>query len=115
MATSEFPPRHRYDANGHLRVIAQVPTFGGIAHTIFSRIRHYGGSSPMVLNRLLEAVAAFGPHIRDDADRALVRDETEAVLRMGRALIISEADLRELEKRHAAALAALGADHDDHD
>jgi uncharacterized membrane protein len=115
MATSEFPPRHRHDAEGRLRVIAQVPTFGGIAHTIFSRIRHYGGSSPMVLNRLLEAVAAFGPHIRDDADRALVRDETEAVLRIGRALIISEADLRELEKRHAAALAALGAAHEDHD
>lgn len=112
MAASEFPPRHRYDANGRLRVIAQVPTFGGIAHTIFSRIRHYGGSSPMVVNRLLEAVAAFGPQIRDDADRDLVRDETEAVLRMGRALIISEADLRELERRHAAALAALGASHD---
>ncbi len=115
MATTEFPPRYRHDADGRLRVVAQVPTFGGIAHTIFSRIRHYGGSSPMVLNRLLEAVAAFGPHIRDDADCALVRDETEAVLRMGRALIISEADLRELEKRHAAALAALGAGHDDHD
>ena len=66
----------------------------------------------MVVNRLLEAVAAFGPQIRDDADRELVRDETEAVLRMGRALIISEADLHELERRHAAALAALGASHD---
>ena len=114
MARSEFPPRYRYDASGRLRVIAQVPTFGGIAHTIFSRIRHYGGSSPMVLNRLLEAVAAFGPHISDDADRALVRDETEAVLRVGRALIISDADLRELEKRHAAALVALGIGHNDH-
>ncbi len=69
----------------------------------------------MVLNRLLEAVASFGPHIGDEADRALVRDETEAVLRIGRALIISEADLRELEKRHAAALAALGAAHEDHE
>ncbi len=114
LALIEWPPRYRYDETGRLRVVAAVPTFGGVTHTIFSRIRHYGGASPMVLNRLLEAVVAFGPHIRDADDRALVRDETEAVLRMGRALITSDADLRELEKRHAAALAALGIGHEDH-
>jgi uncharacterized membrane protein len=114
LAMQEWPPRHRYDDSGTLRVVAEIPTFGGVTHTIFSRIRHYGGTSPMVLNRLLEAVAAFGPHIRNEDDRALVRDETEAVLRIGRQLIISEADLRELEKRHAAALAALGIGHEEH-
>jgi uncharacterized membrane protein len=115
LANKEWPGRYRYDKAGRLRVVAEVATFGGVTHTIFSRIRHYGGTSPVVLNRLLEAVATFGPHVRDEADLALVRDETEAVLRMGRALITSEADLRELEKRHAAALAALGTAHDDHD
>lgn len=114
LANDEFPSRYRHDDAGTLRVVADVSTFGGIAHTIFSRIRHYGGTSPVVLNRLLEAVAAFGPRIRNDADRRLVLDETEAVLRMGRALISSEADLRELEKRHAAARVALGTTHDDH-
>jgi uncharacterized membrane protein len=108
LATQEFPSRNRYDDNGRLRVVAAVSTFGGIAHTIFSRIRHYGGTSPVVLNRLLEAVAAFGPHVRSEADRALVRDETEAVLRMGRSLLTSEADLAELELRYRAAAAALG-------
>ena len=115
LAATDWPPRYRYDEAGTLRVIAEIPTFAGVTHTIFSRIRHYGGTSPMVLNRLLEAVAAFGPHIRNDADRAFVRDETEAVLRIGRALIISDADLRELEKRHAGALAALGIGHESHD
>jgi len=115
LASEEWPARHRYDAAGRLRVIAQVPTFGGVTHTIFSRIRHYGGTSPVVLNRLLEAVASFGPHVRDEADRLLVRDETEAVLRMGRQLISSDADLRELERRHAAAVEALGATHAAHD
>ena len=113
LAVHEWPPRYRYDASGTLRIVAEVPTFGGVTHTIFSRIRHYGGSSPVVLNRLLEAVTAFGPHVADPEDRALVRDETEAVLRMGRKLIVSEADLRELEKRHAAALGALGLPHED--
>jgi uncharacterized membrane protein len=115
LASADWPARYRYDEAGRLRVIADVSTFGGVTHTIFSRIRHYGGSSPVVLNRLLEAVAAFGPHIRDEADLKLVRDETEAVLRMGRSLISSEADLEELERRHRAALAALGASHPDHD
>jgi uncharacterized membrane protein len=115
LATEEWPPRYRYDESGALRVVAEVPTFGGVTHTIFSRIRHYGGTSPMVLNRLLEAVAAFGPHVSNPDDRALVRGETEAVLRIGRELIISDADLHELEKRHAAALAALGIGHEDHD
>jgi len=115
LATEEWSARFRYDDSGRLRVVADVSTFGGVTHTIFSRIRHYGGSSPVVLNRLLEAVAAFGPHVRDDVDRTLVRDETEAVLRMGRSLISSEADLRELERRHEAAVAALGGTHADHD
>lgn len=108
LARAEFPSRYRYDEQGRLRIVADVSTFGGIAHTIFSRIRHYGGTSPVVLNRLLEAVAAFGPYITVDSDRALVRDETEAVLRAGRALSTSDADLAELERRHRAAVLALG-------
>ena len=114
LASAEFPSRYRYDAEGRLRVVADISTFGGMTHTIFSRIRHYGGASPVVLNRLLEAVSAFGPHIQDDADRQLVRDETEAVLRMGRELITSAADLQELERRHAAAVVALGGQHSPH-
>jgi uncharacterized membrane protein len=115
LAGAEFPSRYRYDDAGRLRIVADVSTFGGITHTIFSRIRHYGGTSPVVLNRLLEAVAAFGPRVGDEADRRLVLDETEAVLRMGRALITSDADLSELERRHAAAVAALGGTHEEHD
>jgi hypothetical protein len=53
--------------------------------------------------------------VSDPGDREIVRDETEAVLRIGRKLIVSEADLRELEKRHAAALAALGVARHDHE
>jgi len=107
LAPKDFPSHYRYDEDGRLRVVADTSTFGGIAHTIFSRIRHYGGSSPVVMNRLLEAIAAFGPHIRDEADRSLVRGEADAVLRMGRELISSDADVHELENRHAAAIAAL--------
>lgn len=107
LAREEFPSRYRYDDDGRLRVVADVSTFGGITHTIFSRIRHYGGTSPVVLNRLLEAAAAFGPHVSDEADRRLVRNELEAVVRTGRSLIGSESDLAELERRYEAAIAAL--------
>jgi uncharacterized membrane protein len=108
LAAQEFPSRYRYDDTGRLRVVASVSTFGGIVHTIFSRIRHYGGTSPVVLNRLLEAVAAFGPRVGSEADRALVRGEIEAVLRMGRTMLSSEADLAELELRYRNAAASLG-------
>lgn len=107
LAAADFPTRHRYDETGRLRVVADVSTFAGVTHTIFSRIRHYGGDSPVVLNRLLEAVVAFGPHIRADTDRALVRDEMEAIRRMGRDLIRSDADLEELDRRYQAAVAAI--------
>jgi len=112
LAKEEFPSRYRYDDAGRLRVVADVSTFGGITHTVFSRIRHYGGNSPVVLNRLLEAIAAFGSHVRADEDRKLVRDETEAVVRMGRELITSDADLAELERRYRAAVAALASPSD---
>ena len=108
LAAGEWPSRFRYDEAGRLRVVADVSTFGGVTHTIFSRIRHYGGASPVVLNRMLEAVAAFGPHIRVASDRDLVRDETEAVMTMGRSLITSQADLAELDRRYRRAVAALG-------
>lgn len=108
LANEDFPARHRYDEAGRLRVVADGTTFGGITHTIFSRVRHYGGTSPVVLNRLLEAAAAFGPHVSDEKDRRLVRDELEAVVRTGRSLIGSDADLAELERRYEAATLALG-------
>jgi uncharacterized membrane protein len=108
LAKVPWPSRYRYDDDGGLRVVADVSTFGGVVHTIFSRIRHYGGSSPVVLNRLLEAVVAFGPHVEADADRTAVRDEVESVRRTGQTLLTSEADIAELEKRYEAAMAALG-------
>ena len=108
LAAEEWPSRFRYDEAGRLRVVADVSTFGGVTHTIFSRIRHYGGASPVVLNRMLEAVTSFGPHIRVGADRDLVRDETEAVMAMGRSLITSPADLVELDRRYRRAVEALG-------
>jgi uncharacterized membrane protein len=107
LAKVPWPSRYRYDDDGGLRVVADVSTFGGVVHTIFSRIRHYGGSSPVVLNRLLEAVVAFGPHVEADADRTAVRDEVESVRRTGQTLLTSEADIAELEKRYEAAMAAL--------
>ena len=108
LASVEWPSRYRYDAAGRLRVVADVSTFGGLTHTIFSRIRHYGSTSPVVLNRLLESVVAFGPRVQIEADRALVADEVEAVRRTGRALLMSEADIAELDKRYEAAIHALG-------
>lgn len=107
LAVAELPSRYRYDDGGTLRVIADISTFGGIVHTIFSRIRHYGATSPVVLNRLLEAAVAFGPRVEDEADRELVRAECEAVRRAGRAVLQSETDVAELEKRYDAAAAAL--------
>ncbi|MBA2314295.1 MAG: DUF2254 domain-containing protein [Chloroflexi bacterium] len=107
LAVAELPSRYRYDDGGTLRVIADISTFGGIVHTIFSRIRHYGATSPVVLNRLLEAAVAFGPRVEDEADRELVRAECEAVRRAGRSLLQSETDVAELEKRYDAAAAAL--------
>lgn len=108
LATEDFPSRHRYDDAGRLRIVADVSTFPGIVHTIYSRIRHYGGDSPVVLNRLLEAIVGFGPHLRSEADRRQVRLEADAVMETGRARIASTADLEELARRHEAALAALG-------
>jgi uncharacterized membrane protein len=109
LAKEEFPSRYRYDHQGALRVVADVSTFPGIVHTIFSRIRYYGGDSPVVLNRLLEAVAAFAPHLRHEADRRQVRYETQAVVDAARARIASEADIEELERRFRAAMAALAS------
>jgi hypothetical protein len=61
----------------------------------------------VVLNRLREAVAAFGPHITSADDRRLVHSEADSVLRMGRSLLSNETDLAELDRRYRAAVTAL--------
>ncbi len=110
LAREEFPSRYRYDDNDVLRVVADVSTFGGIVHTVFSRIRHAGGTSPVVLNRLLEAVGIFGPYVRVPSDQAVLREEIDAVLEQGRTLHPGLPDLRELERRYEAAAAAIGTE-----
>ena len=84
-----------------------MSTFAGIIHTVFSRIRHYSAGSPVILNRLLEAIAAFAPYVLNDRDREAVREEADAVVALGRAAVTSPTDLAELERRYDAAVAAL--------
>ena len=107
MAQTDFPSRYRYDDGGSPASRSQRFDLRRHCPHDFSRIRHYGGSSPMVLNRLLEAVAAFGPHIKTEEDRAVVRAETESVMAMGHSLVTNETDLAELDRRYRAAVAAL--------
>lgn len=106
LGSTEFPSRYRY-VDGRIGVVANVSTFGGIAHTAFSRIRHYGSTHPVVLNRLLESIATIAPQIAAEADRTVVREEADAVLEAGRRNLTTAADVQELERQYAATIEAL--------
>lgn len=69
LATRSTPSPYRYDRDGRLRVIASPVTFSEIASPVFEDIRHYGRSSPAVMNTLLDMIARVGPLVRGDEDK----------------------------------------------
>lgn len=107
MAGREIPSPYRLADDGSLRVIADPMTFAELADTALNQIRHYGGSSAPVLDRLLDTIAAVAPHLTREEDRqALLRHALLIREAAGRELQ-EKAACSELEERYRAALSAL--------
>jgi uncharacterized membrane protein len=79
LARRETPSAYRFDDAGMLRVVAAPTTFPAALDAAFDQIRHYGRNSPVVLVRLLEALAAIGEFVRRPEDAAAARRQIESV------------------------------------
>lgn len=104
LAGRAFPSPVRAGPDGRVRVVARRPGFPDLLDVALDPVRHHARGSPLVLGRLLDALAAVGERTRRAADWEAVRRHLDRVLRAADGL--QEADDREPLRGRAEALRA---------
>lgn len=110
LTTRPFPAAGRFDDEGRLRVVAEVPTFTGFVDAGFNQIRQNAGRSPTVLMRMLAALAHIAVQTRTREQRQALARHAGLVLEAGLAQDPPAGDRRELERAHASALGIIRAE-----
>jgi uncharacterized membrane protein len=95
------------DEDGHVRVVAPVSTFEGLADAAFNQIRQNASDKPAVLIRMAESIGQLLQQARDEHRPALEK-HLHLVLNGGRRGIPEKQDLHDLEERVKAASADTG-------
>jgi uncharacterized membrane protein len=108
LARRKLPTARRIDDEGKVRVIASPTTFEATANAALNQIRQHARNSAAVTIRLLETIAAVGPHLRRGADRAALRRHAEMIVRSARDSLPEENDRAAAEERFSEAIEALG-------
>ncbi len=110
LATRHFPSPVRRDDSGQRRVIAYPKSFGGVLDASYNQIRQYGGNSPDVLLRMLEAMARIAHRIHRSEDGEALAEHAEMVYSRAMSAarqIGGPRDFRKIEKRYEELRAAL--------
>jgi len=95
------------DADGRLRVVADVVTFEGLVRAAFDQIRQASAGMTAVMIRLVDICADLGRLAGDDAQRDALRGQVEAITRLSDS-VADPADRDDLHDRIEHARRALG-------
>ena len=104
LAMRDFPSPYRYDNDNNLRVIAPGVTFAGLTDAAFNQIRQYSTSDVAVTIRLLEAIEAISPHIRNNKDRLALLRHAHMILRGSQEGVSEDLDRKDVEERYQEAI-----------
>lgn len=107
LARRAMPPMHRFDPDGHLRLVAPGPAFAGIVDVAFNLIRQSARSNPAVAIRMLEAIAQIADHVQSAPQAACLQRHAEMIVRAARAAVPEPNDLLAVEVAFRAAAQAL--------
>jgi uncharacterized membrane protein len=86
LAARAFPSPVRSGPDGRVRVVARRPTFPELLDAALDPVRHHARGSPLVLGRLLAALAGVAERAVRPADREAVRGHVERVVRAAETL-----------------------------
>jgi uncharacterized membrane protein len=100
LAQAKFPPTHRIDENGQLRVVANNVEFEGVMDAAFNQIRQFSGGSPAVMIRLMDAMNTIRSFATKEHHKKAVRKHTDMVLALGEETITEPNDLNDLKERN---------------
>ncbi|NTU86416.1 MAG: DUF2254 domain-containing protein, partial [Chloroflexales bacterium] len=107
LADGAPPPALLRDGLGSARVFLTLPTFADLAEGGLGSIRQYGRDSSMVLQRLVEVIAAVAPYAYRPEDRAALICQFQLVAEAGEAGLPTESERLALRRRLHAAEQAL--------
>ena len=99
LALAKFPPKHHFDEEGNLRLIADTLDFNGVLDAAFNQIRQFSWGSPAVIIRLMEALTIISKFTKHESQKKSVIRHAEMVLNIGKQTIQEKNDLQDLIDR----------------
>jgi len=103
----KMPASHLFDKGNRLRVIRKTFNFEGMLDAAYNMIRQNSRTVEAVSIHLLEALATIADQTIREADRTALRRHMDMVANECRNSFSGGRDLRDLEERYQAGLAAL--------
>jgi len=101
-----FPEKQHFDQAGILRVICKVPTFKYIAKAAFDQIRQQANNNVFVTLRLLISLQELIKFTDSDEQKSFVTNQTEMIKEQQSKQALAEDDLKEINDKVNAILAA---------
>ncbi len=100
LARRDLPSARRYDAEQHLRVIAQPVTFEAFVEAAFGASRPYVQADRNVSLHMMKVIAEVAYHVEAPAQRQLLLHQADALLEGCRATLAHPRDIAAVERRH---------------
>lgn len=104
LANKKFPPNHRFDEDGKLRVITNVYSFEIITDVAFNQIRLYSSGNTAVIIKLMNALQIIHEMVKIPSYKKTAEKHAKKVLNVGKRCIHDEEDLEILISKAAEIL-----------
>jgi uncharacterized membrane protein len=95
-----LPDPHRYDPQGHVRVIAERASSAGLVDVAFHQIRQASAGKPALLIRLLGCLASIAAQAQDRSMLEVLQRHADMVLREGRRSVPEQCDRSDIERQY---------------
>ena len=100
LAGRDFPAAERFDESGALRVVAHPTTFEEFVGGVFGQLRPYLAADRNAALHALKTLGEIAGQAKDPAQRALLREQADALLEGVEAVLEVEADKEDVRQRH---------------
>jgi uncharacterized membrane protein len=97
-----YPPIYHFNAAGKLRLVTLPVSLDNLLDAAFNQIRQYGATSPAVILRMLESIAAIVAQATRAEDLRALAEHARLVHEAGQTNFTADSDRADLEQRYQA-------------
>ena len=110
LAGRDVPGPKRYDDGGRLRVVALPTTFEDFVDGVYGQLRSYLAADPNAARHAFATMAEVGGRLHDDAQRAALRRQADALLQGCLDGLALDADQADVRARHRGVVRLLAGE-----